>query len=128
LAAFQLDHNVSTQLAALVRGYRHSCQTTKDLGFGRAKDPNLLLWAANEQHIFVIHDEGHFEMLHGAWRLWSAAWSVELQHAGIIAVHHSHAWPRPRVAREIDLLVRDRGPLTNQCYKFRLPDGWLVEN
>jgi hypothetical protein len=127
LAAILLDENVSARLVPLLRRRGHECISATEIGFSRAKDPGLLLWSATAEHIVVTHDEDDFAMLHRAWRLWSTAWNVDAVHAGIIAVPQSPAWPYDRTAQEIDQLVRERGQLTNQFFKYRLPDGWLIE-
>jgi len=98
------------------------------VGLDRAEDPEVLAWAARHQHVVVTHNADDFEMLHLAWRLWSTEWAVEAIHAGIVVVRQSPDWSLERTSRELDHLVRKQGPLTNQYYRFRLPDGWLVEN
>ncbi len=121
MARICLDHDVSRDAAKLLAEDGHEASTAWDEGLARATDDEHLLLAARHGQIFVTHNHGDFFLLHDAWRRWSAAWQVDVRHAGILVIPQ---WPAGRIAREVDAFLRQGLPLSNELYHWKPSVGW----
>jgi len=74
---FLIDHNINQDLADLLRAKGHSVETALGRGLARVGDEALLLHAATHGEILVTHNIKDFELLHDAWRRWTAAWGLD---------------------------------------------------
>ena len=122
MASFYTDHNVDLELAALLRAAGYEAWTTRDLARETAKDGAQLLLAAERGWTLVTQNRKDFELLHDAWRVWTAAWAVASQHAGILVL------PQPRPADEcmalLSALLDADPPLMNELHLWRPATGW----
>lgn len=53
---FFLDHDVSVDVARMLREERHECWTAGDAGLGEAADDALTVYAGHKGAILVTHD------------------------------------------------------------------------
>lgn len=122
MASFYTDHNVDIELAVLLRAAGHEARTTRDRSRETAKDGAQLLLTAARGWTLITQNRKDFELLHDAWRIWTAAWSVDWRHAGILVL------PQPRPAEECMVLLSaflaEGRPLTNEHYLWRPATGW----
>ncbi len=102
----------------------HAVETALERGLSRAGDDEVLLHAAIHRQILVTHNIKDFELLHDAWRRWSAAWSVNQPHAGVLIL------PQPRPAEALAELLGTflalGLPLDNALYRWRSTAGWQM--
>jgi hypothetical protein len=124
MAEFYLDHNVSAELARLLRATNHTVIAARDIQFKHAKDDLHLLVASQRGWILVSHNEGDFVLLRDAWRRWSAAWGVAEPHAGIAIVPQFPRATSSQVAQALDELINMRPSLTNELHFWRPTSGW----
>ena len=124
MAAFYLDNDVPTALARELRGQAHRAATTRGRGLGRAGDDEQLVVAAQHNEIFVTCNRSDFFLLHDAWLRWAGIWALSPvpEHSGILVIPQD--WPPDLAAHEIDLFVTRRGSFPNQCYRYRMGQGW----
>ena len=132
MARFQLDHNVSHQLALELRRSGHDVVTAWDLGLQEADDDVHLAIAADEARVFITHNGGDFRLLHKAWRRWAQRWRVAEAHAGILVVPQRPLVPIAELAVLLDeFLVTSAGrtrALANELYTYdRTAGAWLHE-
>ena len=78
--------------------------------------------AAQRGQIFVTHNHADFFLLHDTWRRWSAAWQVDVKHAGILVIPQ---WPADRIAREVDDFLQRESLLFNELYHWKPSQGWV---
>jgi len=121
---FYLDHNVSAELARLLRATGHIVIAARDIRLEHAKDDEHLLVAAQRDWVLISHNEGDFVLLHAAWRRWSAAWGVTESHSGILIVPQFPRATSPQVAQALDDLMGTHPLLTNDLYFWRPASGW----
>ena len=124
MADLHLDHNVSSQLALLLRDAGHDVIETRTIGMPRATDDVLLLTAAQAGRIFVTHNESDFVLLHNAWRRWSAAWGVNVAHAGILVLPQPPHLDVSLAAQALEHFLLSGVSLTSELYIFRRTGGW----
>jgi hypothetical protein len=73
--------------------------SAKELGRLRLTDPQVLLFAAENNQALITHNDKDFRALHEAWVTWRRRWSREVeqvfgrpvhlsQHAGILILPH----------------------------------------
>jgi hypothetical protein len=108
VAAFYIDHDVAVALAPVLRVFGHEATLTDDLGLTQASDGRQLLTAAEHDWVLVTHNRRDFIVLHDAWRCWTAAWRVQLDHAGIVVVPRSvrgETWLPVTIAQRLNELV-----------------------
>ncbi len=65
MARFHLDHNVSQQLARILRTQGHDVTTARDLRLERASDGLHFLTAAGRGAVLLMHNERDFLLLYG---------------------------------------------------------------
>lgn len=138
MARFHLDHNVSHQIAELLRTRGHDVLTAWDLGLMFADDDVHLWTAADDNRIVVTHNRDDFRLLHKAWHRWFFLWTaaqigngisaVKPSHSGIIVVPQAPHLSPAAVATEIDALVA-RVSLVDQFYWYDWQSGrgWMQE-
>lgn len=124
MADFYLDHNVSAEIANVLRETDHTAVTADELGLDDITDDAHLLIAAERREIFVTHNRKDFELLHDAWRRWSRAWGVARSHAGILIVAQLDRSWWARVAAELAAFVESDPMLSNALYKWSPASGW----
>lgn len=124
MADLHLDHNVSSQLASLLRDAGHDVIETRMIGMPRATDDVLLLTAAQAGRIFVTRNEADFVLLHNAWRRWSAAWGVTVAHAGVLVLPPPPHLGVTLAAQALDQFLLSGVPLAWELYVFRQTRGW----
>jgi hypothetical protein len=128
LARFYFDHNVSGETAVYLRLLGHDVVTARTAHRERAPDYQQLLLATEQDRILVTHNGGDFILLHGAWRLWSAAWNVTSQHSGIVLIPPGIStlpeWRPSPAAQELSRLVASGTSLANELYAWRRATGW----
>ena len=123
MAAFYLDNDVDIALASLLEASGHNATTARDQHLQRAPDAEHLLLAAQSEWIFVTRNANHFRVLHEAWRLWTAAWGVPVQHAGILVIPHG---PIRESALNVAGIAQMGLALSNQLYEWRRSRGWML--
>ena len=116
MAHFYLDENMPLQLVLELQGFGHTAVTADDLGLKRAGDDEQLLVAAGNGWTLVTRDKDYL-LLHDAWLRWSAAWHVQVNHAGILLTPHK--WLVPQAALEIHTFIQGGQPLTNYLYQWQ---------
>jgi hypothetical protein len=124
MAALHVDHNVSSQLALLLRRAGHDVIETRVIGMSRATDDALLLAAADGGRVFITYNEADFVLLHDAWRRWSAAWGVNVAHAGILVLPQPPHLANSQAAQALDSFLLTSIPLASELYLFRRAEGW----
>lgn len=124
MAAFLLDHNVSSKLVPLLYVRGHTATTARAVQMDSAGDERILLAAATQERILVTHNIKDFQLLHDAWHLWSRTWGVKSDHMGILIIPDYHRWIPIRAAREIDTFIAQEFSLTNTLYEWKARDGW----
>ena|SRR5437763_9605971 len=122
MADLYLDHNVPRTITDPLQRAGHTVRTAAQIGLARGADERQLLTAAQQNWVFVTHNAGHFRLLHDAWRLWSQAWNVTPEHAGILII-------RPMLeldlAREVGAQLATGYPLVNELYEWQPHGGWV---
>jgi Domain of unknown function (DUF5615) len=124
MAAFLLDHNVSAQLARLLRLRGHIATTAREIDMESARDERILLTAATRELSVVTHNVKDFRLLHDAWIAWSRAWRVQPIHTGILLIPDNHQWPPEQAAQEIDALIARGVIVHNALYEWKTREGW----
>lgn len=124
MAAFLLDHNVSANLAPLLRVRGHTATTAREMDMEAAHDERILLAAATRELSVVTHNIKDFRLLHDAWLVWSRTWRVEPIHAGILLIPDNHQWLPEQAAQEINTLIARGVILQNALYEWQQRDGW----
>ena len=126
MVAVYIDHDVSAQIAALLRNDGHDVLTTRERHLTRASDDEQLLVASQQGRVLITHNARDFVLLHNAWRRWSAAWQVTAVHAGILVIPQ---WPRllpAEAARELHHFLVFRGAPANELHQWRASArGWV---
>jgi hypothetical protein len=124
MADFYVDHNLIA-IARSLRELGHSAITTQEISLAAGKDPVHLIGAAMKDRIIVTTNAGDFRMLHEAWLLWTAIWTISPQHAGILLVPQAGSFDRR--ARQIDALLAGRTTLPNELWEWRNDSaGWTA--
>ena len=102
LAAFQLDENVSSLIAALLRNRNIEAWTTLEAGLIAASDPEQLAFATANQRVLLTHNRNDFLELHEQYLRESRP------HCGIVIArkHPSHETTR-RLLALADVLTAD---------------------
>lgn len=100
----------------------HAVRTAGQIGLATASDDRQLLTAAQQRWVFITHNAQHFRLLHDAWRLWSQAWNVTPEHAGVLVIR---PMPPMELTREISALLASGYPLVNQLYEWQPVSGWV---
>ncbi len=121
MAHIYTDHNVSLQVAVLLRALGHRVLTAREAGRDRASDDEHLLLAAQSGSVLITGDWKDFRLLHSAWQRWSVAWHVSSPHAGILVVPQR---PEVELARAIASFFALGLPTTNELYYWRPSSGW----
>ena len=121
-----LDENVSESLAPALQSLGHDAVTTTELGRKGATDVSQLSFAARMRRVLITYDTGHYEMLHEAWRTWSADWSVadRAHHAGILLLPDLGVLPTIEAARVIGELLARACTLGNRLFVWEVASGW----
>lgn len=126
MAAFYLDENVSLGLERLLHQRGHACTTTHGERRLGSPDSHQLLYAATRGWVLVTHNRGDFRLLHDAWHLWSDAWHVSPQHAGILVLEPVPNQTAADVADLIqDIVARRDVSLINALYDWGPNTGWV---
>lgn len=122
MADFYVDHDVAVQLGRELRALDHSATTARDLGQERATDGEQLLTAATRSWILVSHNKKDFRLLHNAWLTWRGAWSVRMEHAGVLVIPYAPAEQSAQRVHEFTL--GGGGRIPNEMYEFTTQSGW----
>lgn len=125
MADLYLDHNVARQTAVLLRLHDHDVIQTARLGQARARDDEQLLTAASLRRTLITHDRRDFELLHDAWRRWSAAWQIDPPHFGILVIPQGESWSSAQAAGEVNRFLASGVPLANELYRWTEERGWV---
>lgn len=123
MADFYFDHNISVEIARLLRVSGHTALTADEIGLRAAKDDEHFLVAAERDLIPVTHNRKDFELLHDAWRRWSAAWGVAPLHAGVLIVAQLNPTWVPRIAQAMATFIETDPPLANMLYTWSPAKG-----
>jgi hypothetical protein len=127
LASFYLDQDVDVALAPALQEFGHTAVATGALGLARSPDAAQLLFAAKRRWVLISHNRDDFVVLHDAWKLWTVDWDVAVEHAGILVIPQrigADFWTVPHAAGQIDELIRQARPLSNELYEWRRGTGW----
>ena len=122
MARFQRDHNVSRQIADLLRARGHDVVTARELGLEDAADDVHMLAAIQASRVFVTHNRADFVLLHYAWRRWTAAWRVSRPHRGILVVPQPPHLSPARVADELHA-IQAAVSLVDELYEYEWQTG-----
>jgi hypothetical protein len=123
LARLYLDHNVARDVATHLRLAGHEVRTAREIRTESAGDDEHLALAYQQGWVFITHNITDFELLHDAWRRWSALWGVNVTHPGILALEPG-AVPE-QLARPIDQQLRSESPIMGELHVWRPRRGWL---
>ena len=121
MAAFFLDHNVSSHLQQALQNAGHTAVAVRNRFDPRATDEFVLLHAAEHKWILVTHNRKDFELLHLAWTRWTKAWRTSEQHAGILLLPQQ--WPLTRAVWELSHAVTNL-TLPNNLYRYVSDGTW----
>ena len=95
----------------------HSVLTAQRMGSQRANDAHHLLEATRMGRLLVTHNVKDFRLLHQAWILWQAAWSIAVPHASILILPHGRE--RDSAVRLDSIVGRLTGPNLGQAHRYR---------
>jgi hypothetical protein len=123
VAELYADRNIRGDVRLSLRALGHVVTTTDDLRLERATDDVQLLTAAERGWILLTNNERDFVLLHDAWHLWSAAWGVAPQHAGIVIP--KQGWSMERATTELGRLLETGVSFTNALYQWHGALGWF---
>lgn len=124
MAALYIDHNVSRETSARLRQSGHTVLETRERGAVRATDDEQLLIAASENWVLITHNRKDFELLHDAWRRWSAAWKIAPTHAGILVLPQEAPWTPAILATEIESFLLSGVALNTELYQLKTSGTW----
>jgi hypothetical protein len=126
VAAFYLDNDVATGIAAELIALGHVATTALAQNLRRANDAQQLLTATEHGWILVVHNYADFLLLHRAWRLWrSAGPAYQLPaHAAMLGIPQQR-WLDSEAARQIDAFIQTNPPLTDMLYQWTPSQGWV---
>jgi hypothetical protein len=134
VATFSLDNDVPMRMAALLRAAGHHVVTARELGMTGADDDVVLLAAADRASAVISHNVKDFTLLHGAWLRWTARWSVDARHGGILLLPQPTAAERLRDAmnaveltRLVLALVAQGSPRPNELWQWQRGRGWVLQ-
>ncbi len=115
---FHLDQDVGARLKNQlnIRYADDVAKTAAELGLQRASDGHHLIEAAKANRIFVTNNGKDFITMQDAWMRWSAEWSVDPTHAGILIVPQS--WGPQQAAQEIAAFLGNRVTLSNEIWSY----------
>lgn len=121
MAAFFLDHNVSTHLLQSLQRAGHIAIAVRNRFDPRATDEFILLHAAEHRWILVTHNRKDFELLHRAWNRWNTAWGTAEHHAGILILPQGST-----IAQSVRILSEAAAnlPLPNNLYRYIPERAW----
>jgi hypothetical protein len=122
MARIFTDHMIPSEVVGRLRALGHDVVSTRDLSLDGPKDDVQLLAAATSHRILVTHDILDFEMLHDAWRRWSAAWGSVAIHSGILIV--PQGWPPQKTTQEIHQFIESGVDLTTRLYRLHRDGRW----
>lgn len=124
MPALYLDNDVTVRAAPLLIAANHTAYTTAQLNRRTASDYDQLLYAAQKRWVLVTHNWGDFQMLHGAWHLWSRAWRVEPAHSGILVLEHG---PEHDIASAVIRFfsARSLADVENTLWRHIAATGWV---
>jgi hypothetical protein len=121
VAAFFLDHNVSTHLLYALQSAGHSAIAVRDRFDPRATDEFVLLHAAEHKWILITHNRKDFELLHRAWQRWRAVWTISQQHSGILILPLE--WSITRTVVELNAAASNL-LLMDMLYRYVPEETW----
>lgn len=121
---FYLDHNISSQLATLLRRRGHAVVSARQIGRERGDDAEHLFIAAEQQRIVVTHDRDDFTLLHRAWTRWSVGWGIMVSHAGIVVFPQPPRLTVGQSDQEIATLLARQPVMTNTLFVWSTGAGW----
>ena len=119
---FYNDANIASAMVREFHVFGYTATSARTLGFRHAKDYEHLWIAAQRQSTLVTHDRD-FIQLHNAWRYWSAAWQISVQHAGILII--PDRWTAPQAAIAIRTFLQTNPFLINEAYEWRPSGQWV---
>jgi hypothetical protein len=122
MARIFADHMIPREVVERLRTFGHDAVASRDLALDDFADDVQILAAASTQRVLITHDIKDFEKLHDAWRRWSAAWQVSVQHAGILIVPQGR--PVQETVDAIDRFIDSGVNLTNKLYRLRADGLW----
>jgi len=120
LTSFYLDSDIGSRFAASLESRGHDVTSAAQDGLRSATDDEHSLRAADLSRVLVTHNWHDFLLLHDAWRRWTAAWSVERGHAGIVIVQQPPNLPSDRAAHDVAGFAQSGRPLRNELYRRRV--------
>jgi hypothetical protein len=125
--AFLLDENVTERLIMLLILLGYDATSVGRIGSKGWNDASQLLNATAIKHVVVTYDAEDFELLHQAWRRWSAAWNVDPlpRHAGILAIRPDKGLTAREVAEAIDAIAQREPKLANRFFGWTRRAGWI---
>jgi Domain of unknown function (DUF5615) len=119
-----LDHDVSLELARLLRIAGHDVTTAQALGLAHASDDEHLLIAFQQERVLLTHNRKDYVLLDTAWRRWPLVWGVAgPAHAGILVLDHR---PERELAMVVDAFLGATPyvPPPNTLFWWRHRLGW----
>jgi hypothetical protein len=124
--AFLLDENVTERLIMLLILLGYDATSVGRIGSKGSNDAAQLLNATALGQAIVTYDAEDYELLHHAWRGWSAAWNVNPlpQHAGILVIRPDKGLTAQEVADAIDALAQREPILANRFFGWTRQGGW----
>ena len=130
MARFYFDEDISSQLVRLLLERGHDVHTVDDARLRTAADYEQLLYVSLTNRLLVTHNEADFKLLHGAWRRWSAAWSVGPipDHPGILIIPQTPRLRHRDAVVVLEELVESGAELRNLIFAWRRRSGWTPVN
>lgn len=128
MSDFYLDEDVDRAYVPLLDAKRHAAPTTAQAGRLGAHDDVQLLTATDLGRILITHNGPDFLLLYRVWRSLAQRWQIDPgNHAGILVVPQASKVLYPRIAREIDGLVRGQREVWGRYFVLGLKWGWSLE-
>lgn len=126
MARLFLDENMSKWLIPSLASLDHDVTSVDREQQKGISDAILLRDAVRQGRVFITHNSGHFELLHEAWRAWSAEWNVAdiARHAGILVLRPTQEIDAVTLAEAIDRLLRDFQRIDNRLFRWNIREDW----
>lgn len=104
MSRLHVDRCLRRSLLPFLIAAGHDTVCAGDIGMRSAEDHEHLLRAAQEGRVLPTGNGKDFNLLHGAWLQWGAAWGVQPLHLGIVIVPQNAV--SLAIARIVDELLR----------------------
>jgi len=121
-----MDEDVTERLTEALLRLGLDVTSVSRLGNKGLKDYEQLLIAAGLNRTLLTYNTEDFELLHGAWRMWSRAWNATTaaRHAGILLIHSSKGITVPDIATAVHRFASNPPPMDNRLFAWTSDRDW----